>query len=607
MKKYFAIFIFIFSLVISVEAQQIPIDQLNQNLIGNKLPQGVGSQTLQEYYQNVYKEKESQFQQTFMPSFDLDKTQLLEKLKESIPLEGPIDPKIYIVGPGDLLQIDVWSAVPFSYTVITNPEGTVIIPTVGVVQVADKTLFETKQAIKEAASKIYVKGDITASLLAPRVFSVTVSGIVNNPGTFFASAVQRADQVIYQANLQSAVLTPQTSMLEEENKRLLQRGEVLKYYRTDEMKKQPLEFSLRNIKLIRRNGDTLTVDLVRYYATGSKRFNPFLLDGDRIIVPNLSLQSNSISISGAVRLEGEYEYVPGDSLSHIFEIAQGPTRYADLENIDLYRTDSTQKRYQAEKIDYSKIINNEAPDVALRPGDRIVVREKLKKEAAYSVTIRGEVVRPGLYPITPRQSSLSQIIETAGGFTRAASLADAKVIRFQEPIDKLESNPDYMRLYNMRLSDMGIFDREYFNFEALLKRNLVSVDFEKLFVEKDSTQDIILRDGDFIIVPQFQNTVLVLGQIPRPGHQQFVQGKKYKYYIEQAGGITNKAKKKEIRIVKAGSKNWVKPNKTKIEPGDTVWVPRKRDIEFDTYLDWTAKIVGVLGSVATIILLVNKY
>jgi len=259
------------------------------------------------------------------------------------------------------------------------------------------------------------------------------------------------------------------------------------------------------------------------------------------------------------------------------------------------------------KIDYTKIMNGEAPDIALRPGDRIVVRKLLQREAPYSVIIKGEVARPGLYPITHGSTLLSSIIDIAGGFTDIAFLVDAKVIRFNEPIDKLESNPDYVRLFDMRLSDMGIFDREYFNLEAILKRNLVSVDFKKLFIEKDTTQDIILQNGDFIIIPQNQNTVLVLGQVPRPGHQQFVPGEKYKYYIEKAGGITNKANKDKIRIIKAGSKNWVKPNKTSIQPGDTVWIPRKRDIELDTYIEWMAKVAQVLGSVGTVILLYRAY
>lgn len=608
MKKFLTLFVIVVSFCHVTYAQQFTKEKVDQNLITNQIPQGIGTQALQQYYQNVYRDREQQFQQTFMPSFDIDKTRLIEKLKETIPLEGPIDAEIYLIGPGDMLQVDVWSAVPFSYPVIINPEGSAVIPTVGVVEVAGKSLLAAKQAIAKAVRNVYIKGEITVTLIAPRIFAVTVSGIVNNPGTFYASAVQRADQVIYQANLKAPGLTSMSSMVEQENRRLLERGDALKYYRSDELQQQqPLEFSLRNIRIIRRTGDTLAVDLVRYYATGSTRYNPFLYDGDRIIVPNLNLDGNSISITGAVRLEGTYEFVAGDSLSHVFEIAQGPTGFADLHHIDLYRTEKSQNQYRHERIDYAGIVNRYAPDVALKPGDRIVVRQHSMRETPFSVTVKGEVEKQGLYPITFDRTKLSEIITAAGGFTPNASLANARVIRFSEPLDKLESNPDYIRLYNMRLSDMGIFDREYFNLEALLQRNQLSIDFQQLFLKVDSTQDIILRDGDMILIPQDQNTVLVLGQVPRPGQLQFVSGKNYNYYIEQAGGITNRAEKSEIRIIKAGSKNWHKPNKTKIEPGDTVWIPRKRDIEFDTYLDWVAKIAGVLGSIATIILLVNKY
>lgn len=604
---------FLFLLVIFIcfchfsHAQQLTKEKLDQNLITNQTPMGIGTQALQQYYQNVYKEKEQQFQQTFMPSFDIDKTKLLEKLKEAIPLEGPIDSQAYIIGPGDMLQVDVWNAAPFSYPALVNPEGSAVIPTVGVIDVADKTLAAAKESIATAVRKEYIKGDISVTLIAPRVFSVTVSGIVNNPGTFYASAVQRADQVIYQANLKAPGITSMSSMVEQENRRLLERDDVLKYYRTDEISQQTLEFSMRNIKVIRRTGDTLAVDLVRYYATGNTRHNPFLHDGDRIVVPNLNLEGNSISISGAVRLQGTYEFVAGDSLSHLFEIAQGPTGFADLKRIDLYRIVKSKEQFQHEVINYANIIKGETSDIALKPGDRIVVRQKESRQSPLSVTVKGEVVKQGLYPIAYNQTKLSDIITAAEGFTENASLANAKVIRISEPLDKLESNPDYNRLYDMRLSDMGIFDREYFNLEALLQRNELSIDFHKLFVKNDSAQDVILQDGDLILIPQNQNTVMVLGQVPRPGHLQFVSGKNYKYYIEQAGGVTNRAEKDEIRIIKAGSKNWHKPNKTNIEPGDTVWIPRKRDIEFETYLDWVAKIAGVLGSIATIILLVNKY
>lgn len=603
MRKAFCLAL-LFILVINLRAQIKTRDR--QNLISNQLPAGLSSQTLQEYYQNVYEQQQQKFQPGLIPTFDIDKTQLLEKLKELIPLEGAIDPQTYIVGPGDLLEINVWSTVPFMNNALVTPEGTIIIPTVGVVNVTGRTLAAVKEEVNNAVRKVYIKGDITTSLIAPRIFSVTISGVVNNPGNYYASAVQRVDQVIYQANLQTAIATSKLSLLEEQKKNLAERDDVLKYYRTDELERQPLDFSLRNIKLIRKCGDTLAIDLVRYYATGNTQFDPLLLDGDRIIVPNLNLAGNSLTISGAVRLEGTYEFFAGDSMASIFEIAQGPTASADLEQVDLYRTNFQTGRIQHLVIDFTRIMTRAAPDIALQPMDRIMVREKFPREFPHTVRIRGEVIREGLYPISRDKTRLSDVIQMTGGFTPYASLADARVIRLNEPLDKVELNPDYNRLFEMRLSDMNATDREYFNFEALLKRNMISVDFQKLFNHEDSTQDVILRDGDLIFIPSNQSTILVLGQVPYPGQQQFIHNKDYKYYVKKAGGTTLKAWESRIRVIKAGSKKWVHPDDTILEPGDTIWVPRDRENRFEMTFFWISRVIELLGSAATIWLLLTK-
>ncbi len=592
------------SIAISSYAQNKKRDA--QNFISNQILSGFQSQTLQGYYQSVYDQQEQKYQQGLVPSFDIDKTQLLEKLKEVIPLEGAINPLTYTVGPGDLLEINVWSGVPFMYSALVTPEGTIVIPTVGIVSVAGKTLAQTKEDVANAVRKIYIKGEITTSLIAPRIFSVTISGVVNNPGNYYASAVQRVDQVIYQANLQMNIASSKLSMVEEAQKELAQRDEVLKYYRSDELNQQSLNFSLRNIKLIRSSGDTLAVDLVRYYATGNTRFDPLLLDGDRIIVPNLNLDGNSLTISGAVRLQGTYEFFPGDSISSIFEIAQGPTGYADMEHVDLYRIDAQTGQFSHQVIDYTKIISRESPDIALLPMDRIIVREKFPREFPHSVRIIGEVMRPGLYPISRNHTRLSRVVNMSGGFTQFAYLANTKVIRLTEPLDKLELNPDYQRLSDMRLSDMNATDREYFNFEALLQRNTMSVDFQKLFNRGDSTQDVILQNGDIVFVPSKQNTILVQGQVPFPGQLQFVPNKDYKYYIKQAGGTSAKAWESRTRIIKAGSKNWLNPEDTTLEPGDTIWVPRDRENRFEMTFYWVSRVIEVGGSIATIWLLLTK-
>ncbi len=577
-----------------------------QNFLSNKSL--LNTKSLQEYYQNVFKTSQPAEQTGVAPAFDVNKEEILAKMKEAIPLQGPVDAEQYFVGPGDIFSIDVWSNIPMNFVVPVTPEGTLLIPSVGKIDVKNLTLSGLKEKVKTELRKDFIKGDITVTLLSPRIFIVNVSGVVNNPGMYYASATQRVDAAVYQANLTSKLQQSSIDKFNPQEQRdLLNRSDVITYFGSDKLIQEPLKISLRNIKVVRNTGnDTVNVDLIRYYATGNTRFNPFLQDGDRIIVPNLNLRGNSITISGAVRLEGTYEYLKGDSLSSVFEIAQGPQALADLENVDLYRMNPKTGEVSHLIINFKKIKNGKEQDIALQPNDRIVVREIYPRPLPLSVTIKGAVKRPGLYPILKNKTTLSQIINDAGGFLSEASLAEAKVIRTQGVLDAAFENPDYERLVKMRLSDMDKEQREYYNFEAAIKRKTVSVNFKKLFVDKDKAQDIFLEDGDIILIPAKSNTVFVYGQVAQPGYLNYKPEADYEYYLAEAGGTTDMADECEIRVIKAGTNLWLDPDDTELEPGDAIWVPRVKERDFNYYFDWFSKVVAVAGGVATIYLLIQK-
>ena len=577
-----------------------------QNFLSNKSL--LNTKSLQEYYQNVFKTSQPAEQTGIAPAFDVNKEEILAKMKEAIPLQGPVDAEQYFVGPGDIFSIDVWSNIPMNFVVPVTPEGTLLIPSVGKIDVKNLTLSELKEIVKTELRKDFIKGDITVTLLSPRIFIVNVSGVVNNPGMYYASATQRVDAAVYQANLTSKLQQSSIDKFNPQEQRdLLNRSDVITYFGSDKLIQEPLKISLRNIKVVRNTGnDTVNVDLIRYYATGNTRFNPFLQDGDRIIVPNLNLRGNSITISGAVRLEGTYEYLKGDSLSSVFEIAQGPQALADLENVDLYRMNPKTGEVSHLIVNFKKIKNGKEQDIALQPNDRIVVREIFPRPLPLSVTIKGAVKRPGLYPILKNKTTLSQIINDAGGFLSEASLAEAKVIRTQGVLDAAFENPDYERLVKMRLSDMDKEQREYYNFEAAIKRKTVSVNFKKLFEENEKDQDVYLEDGDIILIPAKSNTVFVYGQVAQPGYLNYKPDTDYEYYLAEAGGITEMADKCEIRVIKAGTNLWLDPDDTTLEPGDAIWVPRVKERDFSYYFDWFSKVVAVAGGVATIYLLIQK-
>ena len=108
-----------------------------------------------------------------------------------VPMEGAIDPGKYILGPSDMLTVSLWGIVSFSANLTVTPEGSLIIPTVGEVQVAGKRLLEAKKIIGDLVRQRYPSGSVTTTLTNPRSFVVTLRGAVLRQGQYVVTAVDR--------------------------------------------------------------------------------------------------------------------------------------------------------------------------------------------------------------------------------------------------------------------------------------------------------------------------------------------------------------------------------------------------------------------------------
>lgn len=517
---------------------------------------------------------------------------------QAIGMEGPINPAEYVVGPFDLLTIIVWGIAPFNYTGPVTPEGTLLVPTVGELAVAGNMLAEAKEQIRQAVRKKYTSGDISVNLVSLRTFKVIVAGAVANPGAYTVSPVDRVDRVVALANLAATAQAPPVDQNPEQS-------QSLATFRTPEIKPAPA-ISLRNIKLYRGHRDTVDVDLVRYYAGGETRFNPYLRDGDVIFVPAENLAGNRISIYGGVRMPGVFEFHPGDSLRALLKMAQGPTALADLEKIEVARFLPDGRQVQILTVNLRSGQNGHSPDMALQPNDRVFIRENPELRKERMVSVKGAVSRPGEYAIMNGQTMLSEIIGQAGGFTPEASIAEAKLIRNYDNPDERQNNPDYLRLVDIRLTDLKPEDRQYFNYETAIKRGAVAVDFLKLFNHHDKAADVLLHDGDEIYVPSLRHTVNVFGQVNSPGYVTYVDGMDYRYYVEKAGDFAKEADRDKVRILKRDTKAWIEPGDTKIEPGDEIFVARKvrrpSSVVFNTMRD----VLQTTASLATVVLLYRQ-
>jgi len=520
----------------------------------------------------------------------------------SVPLEGPVNPDRYVVGPSDMFQLGLWGPFGVSYPLTVTPEGTIIVPTVGEVAVAGLKLSEAKKHVIAKVRTKYVMGDVTFTLVKPRSIVVTVRGTVLRQGQYVLTAVDRVEKALFlSANVESSRpnLAVQTSPEGWDDPLKNDYARTPKVAQVEEIYDRA---SMRNILLLRKNGDSVRVDIPRFYATGDDTNNPFLLDGDIVFVPQRSLTRNSVGIYGAVNAPGRYEFVEGDSLAGLLRVAQGVTEAADLEHVRVSSVNDRGEQAGEFEINVREVMRGQRPDVAVHRGDRVLVPSVPDYRGVYAVTVAGEVKKPGLYPILRRGTKLSQILRDAGGFRDDALLSGAVLLRHDEDSkDVFGAQMSYSR--NLRSQQLTAGDSAYFNMDLKMSHHPVVVDFVKLAQDHDTTQDVALMEDDIIYVPANDQTILVHGQVRNPGYMPFIPGMRYRYYIEKAGGFSELAVSGDTKVIKKATLEWIDPSDTVIESGDQIWVPKKpvRDIT-QTFPIWR-DIISVAASLATTILI----
>lgn len=490
-----------------------------------------------------------------------------------IALEGTIDPEKYFVGPADVFAVNIWMGLPLNFSLTVTPEGTLIIPTIGEVQIANLTLAKAKENILSEARKKYLTANVTATLIKPRPIIVTVTGSVLKPGLYTLNAVDRVHRAIEEANKPS---------------------------------QPPVEMSMRNIVLKHKDGSIDRVDLVKFLATKDDKWNPYLREGDIVIAPRKNQNKNVIGIYGEVNSPGRYEFVEGDSLHDLFQIGMGFTRLALKDSIEFTRLNLDGTILTSMNINANQILDGTHPDFTLEPGDRIVVKAKKELREDYRVYVSGEVSYPGIYPITKNHTRLSEVIAQAGGFTEFASLKSAE-------LNRRSVQPSDVEIERLLSSRGGVSAEDsldyYLETELRLRKEIVNVDFEKLFIKNDSTQNVILRNEDYINVPSIKKTIYVFGQVVSPGHIPFIEGRTTEYYVVKAGGFTDRAREGDVKIIKGKNKQWLAPDETTIEDGDYVWVPKDPDRPFAYYMtiaSQAATVLSVIVGIAVVVVQVTK-
>ena len=517
----------------------------------------------------------------------------------SIPMEGAIDPAEYVVGPFDLFTLAFWGSPPLQYTMAVTPEGSLLIPTVGEVRIADLSLADAKSRVEAAVSQKYRPGSFTMTLVRPRSLLVSVRGAVARPGKYLATSVDRVEKVVLEAasEVQSPTLTYSIPALTAQGLPVFQQD-----FSVPKLTSRPAmdeKVSTRNIRLIRRNRDTIRVDIPKYYATLDSKYNPFLVDGDVIVVPDKTRASGVVSIMGGVNAPGDYEYAAGDSLLGLIRIAEGLLETADREKATVFR-ELDNDRTEEIAVNFADLLSGKSPDVPLRRGDRVLVKNREVRRKDAQVTVGGEVAFPGVYPISLSKTKLSDIIRLAGGLSENALPGGSVLWRKAEKY-KVPDAAQLEYLTYLRAHQFSMVDSLYFFLDLKLARQPVVVQFDKLLAKKDSTYDVLLQNDDFLYIASNRSSVLVQGQVANPGHVPYVPGAEYEYYVRKAGDYQELADKGEVRIIKGGTMSWYEPGETAIEPGDRIWVPKEEKKTFSTYFGPIRDIASLVIGLATLI------
>jgi protein involved in polysaccharide export with SLBB domain len=509
-------------------------------------------------------------------------------------LDGPIDPAGYIVGPGDIYVVSIWTSMPLNFQLAVSPEGTLIIPSVGEVPVAGLSLEKAKKRVIEEAKKRYIASNVTCTLVTPRLVLVNVNGTVHNEGSMFLQSTERVEGAVALADRRGGGLSTFGEVQMRPKHVVDNINNVIE---------QDTLGSRRKILVYHRDGSFSRVDLEKYFVERSHDLNPYLRDGDVITVPRRELERNFIGVYGGVNKQGLVEFVEGDSLLLMVKIARGLTPMADSDHVCVQRSDEKGRIVETIAANLSAIVSGQSKDVALQRGDRIVVQEFASLKRDYKVLVEGEVNHPGFYPIAKDSTTIGEIIHEAGGLTPSASAETSILFR---------STGDDSNLPAERLEvDNGLhLQEDTINFRAenelRLRREEVVVDFAGIFSGRQGSNDVFLRDGDRLVIGSLKQTVYVFGQVAYPGHIPYSKDHSYSYYTDKAGGLTDKAVRGDIRIVKGSTKQWLAPGETTIEPGDYIWVPAEPYRSFSYYLQAYSQIFAIVGTVATLVILVAQ-
>ena len=317
---------------------------------------------------------------------------------------------------------------------------------------------------------------------------------------------------------------------------------------------------------------------------------------DVLFIPSMNDMRGleTMKISGEVNYPGVYEYADNTTLEDFVLQAGGLTNVASTAKIDVYR-----RIYNPKSLEGGDTITevycfalkdgfviDGTPGFELKPFDEVHVRKSPVNNLIKSVTVDGAVNFKGDYAMHSHGYRLSDLINDAGGFATSSYPQGARLYRKMSLEEKMQREnmikQSQKQIYEDALRSDKTFDMAIS--DSLINLNatfgdayLLDIDLKNAVENPGSSADIVLREGDKLIVPEYAATVKISGEVRFPVTVTYHEGKKMEYYIKHAGGYADRAKKNSVYAIymNGGVKKISKLSSKDIQPGMEIVVPAK--------------------------------
>lgn len=352
-----------------------------------------------------------------------------------------------------------------------------------------------------------------------------------------------------------------------------------------------------------------------------------LRENDVLFIPSKqeAQTERTITIHGEVHYPGIYQYADNETIEDFILQAGGLLESASTAKVDVARrivnpgaltTDSIVAQTFTFALKEGFVVEGE-PGFTLQPFDEVYVRKSPGYSEQQNVTIDGEVMFRGTYTLSRNNQRLSDLIKLAGGVNDRAYTPGARLerrynqeerLRAEAVLKKAREQAEINLQEQLLRNGAAVSGSSSFNTNQELQKYQigetypVGIELDKALANPGGIEDLVLREGDKLVVPRYDATVKINGEVLYPNTVGYIKGKGIGYYIDQAGGYSSKAKRRQTYIIYSNGMVAKASSRPKPLPGCEIVVPAKsvQKISLQERLSVATSVGSIAAIIATI-------